>query len=322
MDTKAHHILIGTFVLLTLLGALLFGLWVAKVSLDDEYEEYDVLFSDPVTGLTKGAVVNFNGIQVGEVRRLRLDLADAARVWARIRVDAQTPVKADTTARLTFTGLTGVVIIELVVGKPNAPPLLPAAGSEVGVILAKPSALQKLMSEGGDVLVRFTQALDRVTKVLSEENTQRVTDTLTHIEAITAQIDGDKAVLGSALRRAETAFDEVGAASTAFKQLVEQGGGTLTRADRLLDKEIGPAAEDLKRTLASLRQVSARVDGLLTRNGKQLDQFAQQGIPGLTATLEDLRALIKSLNHVAERLDAAPADYLLQRDRPREYRRK
>ncbi len=193
METKAHHILIGAFVLLTLIGGLVFALWVARVSLDDEFDEYDVVFTETVTGLTKGALVNFNGIQVGEVRRLSLDRDDAAKVLARVRVDAGTPVKSDTTARLTYTGLTGVAIIELVAGTPGAPPLLPAEDAEVAVIVAVPSALQKLMTDGGDVLTRVNQAMVRVGEILSEDNARRVTDTLSHIESITAQVDRDKA---------------------------------------------------------------------------------------------------------------------------------
>ncbi len=322
METKAHHILIGAFVLLALLAALVFGAWVAKASFDDEFTEYDVLFSDPVTGLTKGALVNFNGIQVGEVRRLRLDQSDVTRVWARIRIDALTPVKADTTARLTFTGITGVVIIELVAGKSDSPPLAIVEGAEVGVILAHPSVLQKLMSEGGDVLVRVTEALDRVTKVLSEENAQRFTLSLTHIEAITAQIDADKALLGTTLRSADAAFAKIDRAAEALTALIGDGSKTLARADRMLEKDIGPAAQDLKRTIAALQKLATGLDGLLNRNGAHLDQFARKGLPGMTATLADLRTLVTNLNKVALRLNAAPADYLLQRDRPREYRRK
>jgi|CXWL01.1.fsa_nt_gi phospholipid/cholesterol/gamma-HCH transport system substrate-binding protein len=322
METKAHHVLIGAFVLLALIGGLMFALWIAKVQLDSEYDEYDVLFKERVTGLAKGGLVNFNGIQVGEVRRLKLDKTDPSQVIARIRVDAATPVKADTIAKLTHTGLTGVVVIELEAGEPDAPPMPIPAGAEVAVIVATPSAFQKLMNEGEDILVRVNDTLDNVKKMLSNENADRVTRTLTHIEAIAAQVDVDKAALGPALRRADVALANVGDAASEVKKFAANGSGTLARADRVLEEDIGPAAEDLKRTLKSLRAVSAKLDGLLGRNGKQLDQFAQQGIPGLTATLEDLRSLIKNLDRVAARMDKGPADYLLQRDRPREYRAK
>ncbi len=321
METKAHHILIGAFMLLSLLGALVFALWVAKVSLDDEFDEYDVVFTETVTGLTKGAWVNFNGIQVGEVRRLSLDRDDPSRVLARVRVDAGTPVQTDTTARLTYTGLTGVAIIELVAGTPGFPPLEAAEGAEVGVIIAVPSAIQKIMTDGGDVLIRFNETLARVSELLNAENTQRIADTLAHIESIARQVEADKTALGDALRGADRAFADLSAASTAFRELAAQGGTTLGRADALLAQDFGPATEDLKQTLASLREISARVDNLLSSNQSQINQLAQQGVPELTAALDDLRRLAASLNRVSAQLESTPADYLLQRDRPREYKR-
>lgn len=319
METKAHHILIGAFVLLTLVGGLLFALWVAKVSLDAEFDEYDVVFHETVTGLTKGAAVNFNGIQVGEVRRLSLDREDAARVLARVRVGADTPVKTDTTARLTYTGLTGVAIIELVAGNQDSPPLMPPSEGEVGVITAKPSAFQQIMTDGGDVLVRLNEALGRVTKMMSDENADKVTRTLTHVESIAAQVDQDKADLSSALRRADKAFADLSDASEAFQDLAQQSSETLARTDKMLRQDLAPAADDLRQTLTSLRELSARVDQLLTRNGAQLDQFAQQGLPELAASLNEIERLATSLNRISTRLEAAPAAYLLQRDRPREY---
>lgn len=321
METKAHHVLIGAFVLLTLIGGLVFALWIARVSLDAEFDEYDVVFNETVTGLTKGAAVNFNGIQVGEVRRLSLDRDNAARVLARIRVGSDTPIKTDTTARLTYTGLTGVAIIELVAGKPDALPLV-AADGEFAVIQALPSAFQKIMNDGGDVLVRFNEALSRVTEVLSVENTERISNTLAHIEAVSAQIDSDKASLGAALRQADVAFADIRTAAADFDAFVDKADGTLAKVDQLMQDDVGPAAADLKRTLASLREIGARIDTLLARNGAQIDQLAQKGLPGLTATLEDLRAVAQSLNRITEKLDAGPAAYLLQRDRPREYKPK
>ena len=312
METKAHHVLIGAFVLLTLIGAMFFALWVAKVSLDDEFDEYDVVFHETVTGLTKGAAVNFNGIQVGEVRRLSLDREDAARVLARVRVGADTPIRTDTSARLTYTGLTGVAIIELVAGDPASPPLEPPAPGEVGVIEAKPSAFQKFMTDGGDVLVRFNEALAAGAMDMFPQTA--------HVESIASQIDQDKADLSSALRRADQAFAGISDASAAFQDLARQSSETLARTDQMLRQDLAPAADDLRLTLTSLRELSARVDTLLSRNSAQLDQFAQQGMPELTATLEELRQLAASMNRISTRLETAPTDYLLQRDRPREYR--
>lgn len=321
METRAHHVLIGAFVLLTLVGGLLFALWVAKVSLDAEFDEYDVVFQETVTGLTRGAAVNFNGIQVGEVRGLKLDQADASKVLARVRVDAGTPVRADTTARLTYTGLTGVAIIELIAGKPGAPPAQPPEGADVALIVAVPSTFQKFMTDGGDVLTRVSESLGRINQMLSDENIERLRSTLEHIEAVAAQVDADKAAFGQTLRKADATFADLSAAADRVERLADEALGTVARADALLEGDLGPSARDLRETLAALRDIARRIDGLLERNGGQVDQLAQQGLPSLNSALADLARLAARLNRIGEKLDAAPADYLLQRDRPKEYRR-
>ena len=44
-----------------------FALWAAKYSSDRSWNEFDVVFREPVTGLTEGSSVQYNGIAVGTV---------------------------------------------------------------------------------------------------------------------------------------------------------------------------------------------------------------------------------------------------------------
>ena len=73
METRANYVLIGAFTVLTAVFLLLFALWAAKFSSDRDWDRYEVIFSEPVTGLTEGGSVQYNGIGVGTVDRLSLD---------------------------------------------------------------------------------------------------------------------------------------------------------------------------------------------------------------------------------------------------------
>mgnify|MGYP003349263619 CR=1 FL=1 len=44
METRANHVLIGSFALLVVAAAMLFALWIGKSSLDREFAEYDVIW--------------------------------------------------------------------------------------------------------------------------------------------------------------------------------------------------------------------------------------------------------------------------------------
>ena len=92
METRAHHVLIGLFTVIVVAGALLFGLWLAKSSVDTEFKDYEVVFNEAVSGLSRGSPVQYSGIKVGDVISLRLDPKDPRRVLARIRLAGDTPV--------------------------------------------------------------------------------------------------------------------------------------------------------------------------------------------------------------------------------------
>ena len=107
METRANYVLIGAFTLLTAAFLLLFGLWAAKYTSDKDWRYFNVIFDEAVTGLTEGGSVQYNGISVGTVDTLSLAPDDPRKVIAKVKLRASTPVKVDTHAKLSFTGLTG-----------------------------------------------------------------------------------------------------------------------------------------------------------------------------------------------------------------------
>src|SRR5690606_13948393 len=181
METKANYVLIGAFTLVAAVFLLLFGLWAAKYSSERDWREYLVVFTEPVTGLTEGSSVQYNGIAVGTVEQLELDGKDPRRVIAWLRLKASTPVKVDTRAKLSMTGLTGVPFIQLTGGSPTAAPLVANGREELPVILTAASALQNIADTANRLVARMDQ-------VLSEENVQRIAATLENIEAMTGTV--------------------------------------------------------------------------------------------------------------------------------------
>ncbi|HEX7112822.1 MAG TPA: MlaD family protein, partial [Mizugakiibacter sp.] len=192
METRAHHVLIGAFTLLVVFAALLFTLWLGKTRAAREYAYYDIVFTEAVTGLSRGGLVQYNGIKIGEVAMLKLDPADPRKVLARIQVAADTPVKQDTRAKLGLLGLTGVAFIQLTGGSPGSPPLVPTPSRPVPVIEADNSALAKLLSSGEDIVTTVNDILNRVRDMLSEDNLERINHTLDHLEQATAAVADER----------------------------------------------------------------------------------------------------------------------------------
>ncbi len=249
METHARYFLIGVFSLSILAVLLLFALWLGKLELGKEYQDYDIRFEESVAGLAKGGLVQFQGVQVGEVRKLKLDPIDPRVVVVRVRMTEQTPIKTDTKAQLSFTGLTGVAVIELIGGTPDARLLRELEPNTVPIIPSIPSTLTKLMVDGTGVLEKAQELMVRVTSVFNEENTARIAGMLENFEAISGMAKKDYPRLPGAINEAQSAIAEIRQAVGSVNQFAKSSTSTVRGID-------GQARGELAATLSSLRQAS------------------------------------------------------------------
>lgn len=304
METKAHHVLIGAFTLIVVTLAVLFALWLARTSINRQYHYYDIVFTEAVTGLSKGSPVQYNGIQVGEVSQLKLDPKDPRKVLARIQVAADTPIKTDTRAKLGLLGLTGVAFVQLTGGMPKSAPLMPTADDPVPVIHSESSALTKLLESGGDVVTSLNGILDRLGKIVSQPNVDRINQTLVNINQTTSTLAAERDDLRDLIKQA----------AQASKQLNE----TLAGANKLVN---GPGRETLEHAsaaMASLQKTTQTLNKLLAENQDSL-QSGMRGVDQIGPTLRELRSTLRDIHHITNQLQANPAGYLLGREQATQF---
>ena len=305
METKANYVLIGVFTLATAALLLLFGLWAAKYSSERDWQEYVVVFTEPVTGLTEGSSVQYNGIAVGTVERLDLDQKDPRRVIARLKIKASTPIKVDTRAKLSITGLTGVPFIQLTGGSPGAQWLVRASSADVPVIIAEASALQN----NADTPKRLGARKDQV---LSDENVERIANTLANIEAMTGTVAAQREDLRALIVNAR-------ASSELLQRTLGNTNQAVVDIDRELVDKLPALIGKLDSTLTQLDSAAGGADAILNENRAAIRSFTNDGLAQLGPTLGELRALISDLRRISERLQGNPAGYLLGRDAPKEF---
>lgn len=311
METRAHHVLIGLFTVLVVAAALLFGLWLAKSSTDNAYRDYEVVFTEAVTGLSQGGTVQYNGIKVGDVIQLKLDPADARKVLARIRVAADTPIKQDTRAKLALTGLTGISIIQLSGGSPQSPPLLARHG-HVPVIVADPSPLTRLLANGEDLMTSINELLARAGQLLSSNNMQHIDNTLQHLDQATGAIADQRDEIRQLLQQLALASRNANATLAQTEQLARH-------ADALVGGQGKAALDSMQASMASLQRATARIDQLLEDNHDALGD-GLRGLGEIGPAVVELRKTLDSLQTISRKLDANPAGYLLGRERTKEFK--
>jgi phospholipid/cholesterol/gamma-HCH transport system substrate-binding protein len=305
METKANYVLIGAFTILVTLFLLGFALWAAKYSSDKSWREYDVVFREPVTGLTNGSSVQYNGIAIGTIESLKLAPNDPRAVIARLKLQADAPIKTDTRAKLSMTSLTGSPIIQLTGGDPRSPRLLETPGNEVPIILTEPSALQNI----ADTANRLVERLDRM---LSDQNVRRISATLDNIETLTGSLADQREDLTALVANARRASEQL-------NTTLDTTTRALNDVDREFVQKLPGLVERLDATLAKLDSAAGGADRILSENRGAIHSFANEGLSQLGPTLSELRALTRDLRRLSDRIEGNPTRFLLGRDGPKEF---
>src|ERR1700744_2491210 len=137
METKANYVAVGAFVLACVIGLVVTILWLAGVQYSQEYAYYQANFKGPVTGLGKGTVTRYNGIDVGRITNLEFDPADPSRVIVTLQGQPNLNSRQDTAASIDSQGLTGGSFVESSGGTANAPLLVAQGDQRYPVIRTK-----------------------------------------------------------------------------------------------------------------------------------------------------------------------------------------
>ncbi|SDW06907.1 MlaD family protein [Roseicitreum antarcticum] len=297
METRARYILVGVFTLLTMLAALGFILWLAKVQIDRTYAQYDIVF-DTVAGLGDASNVRYNGVSVGKVLTIELDAENPALVRVRIEVDAETPVREDTVARLASQGVTGVSFVALEGGRTDAEPLRPQPPADVPVIRAKPSLVQGLMSDAPDLLTEALSLMQDIRAFTTPENRAAVADILQNVKTATARIDQIAAQAESVMATAEVTLQTADATLADARTAFGSADSVLTDDIPALIAELRTAAGDIRQSAAGLRD------------------FSTTGLPQFRAVAGDARALIANISALTNRIASDPGRFLLGNQTP------
>ena len=243
METKANTALIGAFTLVVLALGFVFVYWLARSAGETADSPLTVIFEDPVTGLSVGSQVVFNGIKIGDVKTLDLDPKNPKVVIAGLRVQPKPSVKADTQVTLGFQGLTGVGYIEMAGGSPSLPPIWQVQPNPT--IIATRSSMQDLLAGARTILARADEALQKLEQTItdnSDDISLAVLDVRKFTSALAANSDGIAALVANGSAAAKGIAD----GSTKLDGIVKKSDALLAAID----------PQDVSATLKSIRATS------------------------------------------------------------------
>jgi len=323
VETRAHHLIVGTFVLVFAVAMVLFTLWAAGLQIFETRETYVVYFDGSVTGLREGRPVRFHGIPVGKVEVVEIDPENMERIRVVIRVNEGTPVKVDSHATLATKGVTGNAFV-LIEGGTRDAPLLRGEAGETPEIPSRPGPFDQILEDAPKLLATLMDVAERLERVLSPRNEQMITNAVGNLHRMSVDLaaaaDDAVATMGSVRETADTveamAIDARRDAQTITSNLtdtLEKLRTTLTSVQTHSAawlEEINTTGDRVRSLADSMRHLSDEFAALLAESRVPIRDFTNVGLYELSRLLIELRHLSVSLGRMSEEIQRGPVTFL------------
>ncbi len=314
MENKANYALIGTFVLFATLAAVAFTAWLSNAQFDQQFDDYEVVFTGPVKGLSRGSEVRYNGLRVGEVIRLAWDPDDNNTIIADIQVVENTPIHVDSIAQLEPQGLTGLNYIQITSG-PSGEAF---RGRGPYQITGRMSQIDTFLDSGGSIIEGTQKALNRVNVTLSQDAIADFHGILANIYSITGKVDQsevDSALLRRVLEAIEQAAKDVSDAAIATDEAATSFDNLVSGDVKDIVARMEISLGELDKMLGDISTFAEGGEKLTTDARDAINRLSNSGLTDIEETADGLRRLVQSLNQIAEKLDQNPVGFIAGEER-------
>ncbi len=272
MENKANYVAVGAFVLACVIGLVVTILWLAGAQYSQEYSYYQTFFKGPVTGLGKGTITRYNGIEVGRITDLVFDPNDPQSVIVTLQVQPNLNIREDSVASIESQGLTGASYVEISGGTKTSPLLAAKPGQRYPVIRAKQSSLQQLEQSAPEVVAKLNVAASRLNDLLSDNNRRTVTHILESLDQTTSTIAKRSDDIDATLKNANLAIANLRDASQDLKPTIAEVDVTLKKYGKVADDADAFINGDGLAQLSDLMSETRRLVANLTKFSEQLNR--------------------------------------------------
>src|SRR5471030_536352 len=278
METKANYVAVGAVVLACVIGLVVTIMWLAGVQYAQEYSYYQANFKGPVTGLGKGTVTRYNGIDVGRIADLIFDPNDPQSVIITLQVQPNLNIREDSVASIDSQGLTGGTFVEISGGTAKSPILTARPGQKYPVIRTKQSGLLQLEQSAPEVVAKLNVAATRINDLLNDDNRRAIAHVLANLDETTQVIARRSADIDAAIANANKAMANLRDATNNLRP-------TLSHVDLTVQK-YGKVADD----------ADAFING--------------DGLAQVSDLIGEMRRLVANLTEASDQLSRQPTKLL------------
>ncbi|PBC08898.1 MlaD family protein [Mesorhizobium sp. WSM3859] len=317
METRANYVIVGIFTLGAILAAFAFVYWTAAIGDRGETAMLRVRIPGSASGLSRGSLVLFNGVRVGDVKNVYIDGDDPTVAIADTEIARWTPITKSTQADIGLTGLSGQANIELKGADPKEARLLDEAEKEgrVAEIVANPSAVTNLLQTAQNIFTRADKVLSELegfTKDVRGPLTQTVKNVETFSDALAKNSDG----IDKFLSAVSSLSDQLKNVSGRLDSTLKAAEGLLNSVDK---DQIKSIVANVDTVTANLKETSKQfdtvIDNVNTAVGS-INDFAKQTqgtlakVNGVLDGIDpaDVKAALANIQKASASADKAASD--------------
>ena len=291
MEPEAKYTVVGTAVLALIALVAIAAVWLKSTEGQRDDVPFKIYFvHQSLEGLQIRSEVKMQGIRVGSVTGFRISPRRPGTVEVLIRVDGTTPVRESTRATVDRHLLTGIASIRLNNTDESSPPLTVAPPTEPYPVIAEGESEYKLTESAAYMAQRADETMQRINRLLSDENQAALSEILVNLQHISASVDRTTTGLDRTLTGIDRAADEVRKTSAGI-------AGDARRLAARYDTLGEESTATVKDFSAAVRDISADV----ARLSRRMDALLADGNTELRLTAQQLRATADSLGTAARR---------------------
>jgi len=287
MESRINYTIVGIFVVLLLTGIIMFAFWLGKYGEEQQYDRYYVYITESVAGLSTDTSVKFNGVNVGSVEQININMNNPEEVELLLKVKHGTPVKTDTIAKLKSFGITGLSFIELT-GSTKDAPLLHASDSTIPIIQTGPSTFTQFDKSLRELIAKSVGSLEKFDQLLSDENLQTVSSLLSDTNLV---------------------VKDVRAQMQEFRKVLDNGV--------IMEQRMTQAFTSVEQASDSVKKMAERFEKNYANVGQDMRQDVRQSLVSFNRLINELDTLAGDMQRVVPATEASPSDLLFKQTSPR-----
>ena len=312
METRANHLLIGSFVIALIVAAINFVFWMQKGGVENQTQDYKIYFNGAVTGLSRASQVLFNGIRIGRVHSIEIDEQDTRRVKVVVRLNQKAPIRKNSQAQLVSQALTGVAVVQITPGTADEPLLSSVAqGQGLPEIDAVPIVSASITDAVPEIMGNANLLLKRLNTVIAD-NEASIRRTVKNAELFSE-------TLATKREDVATIIADVKALSSRLKATSEKIDNAVDQVSGFFGADGNSVLEDAKAAAKSLKAMADNLEKSLGNGPQEVISMAKSTLREFELFAKDGRRAAQSLDRVLEKMDQNPQSFIFGGSQVPEY---